>query len=91
MVKMGRSTYLHAAYEVEIDLILVNIFPFPVLAGPAPNVLRVAVVSAMGENSSANGPHDDAEGEEGDGEESVIDCRLFSPSMAPSEVGPEDA
>ena len=42
-----RSTYLHAAHQVEIDLILIDVLPFPVLARPTPHILTFASVFAV--------------------------------------------
>lgn len=66
-------------------------FPPAVFTTPSPHVLRVAVSPGFIQYGGANGPHDDAEDEEADGEDSVVDSGFLGSSMTATEVGKDDA
>ena len=81
---MRRGAYLKTADEGVGDVVLEQLASRVVFAGPAPHVFSLALRFALVQDASANGPHDDAEDEEGDGEDGVIGCYLFRPVVASS-------
>jgi hypothetical protein len=83
--------FLQAADERVADVVFEEFAPLVVLAAPAPDVLAVAVVAAAVQHRGADGPHDNAEGEEEDGKDCVVDRGFFSALVTASGVGVEDA
>lgn len=75
------------------DIVLEERLAFIVHARPAPHVLVVTVVSLGLQDCCTDGPHDDAEDEEDDGEGSVVNSGLLCLSMSsfPVSVEYEDA
>ena len=82
---------LQAADQRVVDVLVEERFAFAVYAAPAPHVFCVAVFAGLVENGGADGPHDDAEDEETNGEDGVVDGGFFGSSVAAAEVGEDDA
>ncbi len=61
-----------------------------VLATPAPDVLTITVGASLVEDCGADGPHDDAEAEEENGEAGVVDGDFFGASVPAAYVAVED-
>ena len=75
---------METAHEGVGDVVLEQFASHVVLAGPAPHVFSLALGFALVQDAGANGPHDDAEDEEGDGEDGVVGCHLLRPVVASS-------
>ena len=84
------KTYLKTADERIGDVILEKMSSLVVYARPAPHVLVVVVRFALVEDRCSNGPHDDAEDEESNGEDSIVGCYFLGSIVATSEVGNHD-
>lgn len=85
------NTIILKAYLKSADKSIVNVFfeevlSLSVFAGPSPHVFGVAVLFTLVEYRSSNGPHHDAENEEPNSEDSVVDCGLLGSPMASSPV-----
>lgn len=77
----SEDIYLKSADEGIVDVLLEEIFPFAILARPAPHVFTVAVPPAFIQYRCANCPHDNAEDEEPDSKDGVVDRGLFGSSV----------
>lgn len=82
---------LHAADKGIANIVLEQFAPFIVFAAPAPYILPIAVVSATVQDCSTDSPHDDAESEEEDCKDGVIDGGFLGAFVTSSPVGVEDA
>ena len=82
------GTRLKPADQDVADLVLEKLTPLVVFATPAPKILSVTIRLAAVEYPGADAPHDDAKGEEDDGENGIVDCCLFrSPvTMSPMRI-----
>jgi hypothetical protein len=83
-------TYVQAADEVVVDIVLEKLFAGVVFATPAPDINTAAAALNLVDDTGANSPHDNTEEEEDDGECSVVHGYLFRSSMTSAEVGVED-
>jgi len=75
---------LETADEFVGHVVLEELSSFVVFASPAPHVLTIALSLALVQNAGTNGPHDNAEDEEGNGEDGVVSCNLLCPLVASS-------
>jgi hypothetical protein len=80
------QTYLKTADKRVGDVVLEEMAPLVVYAGPAPHVFVVVVRFTLVEDCCSDGPHDDAENEEANSEDGVVGSDFLSPIVAPSEV-----
>lgn len=78
------GTHLKPADQGVADLIVEKLTPLVVQTTPAPKILSIAVCLAAVEYPGTNAPHDDAESEEDDGENSIVDCYLLRPPVTVS-------
>lgn len=83
-------TYLNAADELVVDLLIESLSPFIIYARPTPNILPLAIIPRPLQDASRDSPHDDTEEEEPNGEDGVVDAGLFGSPVTPAEVRPED-
>lgn len=83
--------FLETADESIADVVLEELSSFVVFAAPAPDILATAVVPAVVEDGGAYRPHDDAEGEEEDGKDSVVDGRFLGALVPSSPIGVKDS
>jgi hypothetical protein len=81
-----KKAYLKAANKRIRNVILEEMSSLVVHARPAPHVFVVVLCFTLVQNSSTNSPHDDAEDEEANGEDSVVSCYFFGPIVASSKV-----
>ena len=85
------SPILHAADKSIPNVVLEEFPAFVVFAAPPPYILPIAVVSATVQNCSTYSPHDDAESEEEDCKDCIIDSSFLGALMTSPPVGVEDA
>ena len=78
---------LQAADQGVVDILVEKRFPFAAFTAPAPHVLSTAVSARFVKDCSTDGPHDNTEDKECNGEDGVIDCGLFGSTMTTAEVG----
>lgn len=50
------GSYLHSADQIIVYVVLVQFFPFPVLARPTPHILPVAILVSLVQDAGANSP-----------------------------------
>lgn len=89
MIKLfldGNRTYQKPANEIVVHIILEELLPSIILTTPGPDIISVAVVLGTVENAGTSGPHDDAKGEKGNGEDSVVYRDLLGPSVTTSHI-----
>ncbi len=82
---------LEAADEGVVDVLLEECLARAVLAAPAPHVLPTAAFARFVEDGGADGPHDGAEDEDADREDSVVNGCFFGSSTTAAEVEEDDA
>lgn len=87
----NESPFLHAANQSISNIVLEELAAFVVFAAPAPNVLSITVISTAVQDRGTDSPHDDAESEEEDGEDSVVDSSFFGAFVTSPPVGVENA
>lgn len=59
-------------------------------AGPTPHIFVVVLRFALVEDSCSYSPHDDAENEEANGEDSIVSSHFLCSTMATSAVSDHD-
>ena len=82
---------LEAADQGVVDVLVEEGFASAVFAAPPPHVFPSAFSAGLVEDGGADGPHDDTEDEEPDGEDGVVDGCFLGSSMTTTEVGEDDA
>lgn len=86
----GGPAYLKTADEAIGDVILEQMSSFVVYTRPSPHVLVIIGCFALIEDGCTNGPHDDAEDEESDGEDGVVSCDFLCAAVTSFPVGNND-
>jgi hypothetical protein len=81
-----KRAYLKTADKRIGNVILEEMSSLVVYARPAPHVFIVVLRFTLVEDSCADSPHDDAEDEETNSEDSIVSCYFFGPIMASSGV-----
>ena len=84
-------TYLKTADKSVVYFLLEERPSVVVFACPAPHVFAVAILLALVKDTRSNGPHNNAEAEEDDREDSIIHCGLLSSLVSTLPVRVEDA
>jgi hypothetical protein len=85
--QIGESAYLKTADKRIGDVFFEQVASLVVYARPAPHVLVVVLGFTLVENRCSNSPHDDAEDEETNSEDSVVGCHLLGSMVTSSCVG----
>jgi len=84
------GAYLNTTDQRVVYLLTEELPPLVIDTRPAPDILIARVALCTLQNTGCHCPHDDAEDEETDGKDCVINCCLLSSAMSTSVVGPED-
>lgn len=77
----GREAYLKTAGQRIRNIVFEEVAACIVDARPAPHIFAVTLSLALIEESSADGPHNDAEDEEANCEDGVVRCHFLSSPM----------
>ena len=89
-MKKWNDAYLKTADKCVGNVILKEMSSLVVNAGPTPHVFVVVLRFTLIEDGCTNTPHNDAEDEESNGEDSVIGSHLFGPMVTSSPIGDDD-
>ena len=81
---------LQAADQGVVDVLVEEGFASAVFAAPAPHVFSGAFSAGLVKDGGADGPHDDAEDKESNGEDGVVDRSFLGSSVTTTEVGEDD-
>lgn len=85
-----KTPVLETAEEGVVDLVVEELLPQVLVAGPTPHVLAAAVGFGGLVDGRGDDPHDHAQEKETDGEECAVEGHLLGAFMAAPEVAPED-
>jgi hypothetical protein len=85
----NEKTNLQSANQCIIHFLREELSSLVVDTRPTPDVFVVAVALGALENASCNTPHDGAENEVSNSEQSIVNCHFLRSSMTTSPVVPE--